>query len=137
MSEARQPLIRAEDPDAPIARRGGEPISRRQYLADVHALAALLPEAGHMLNTTADRYRFAVGLGAAMLRGHANLMPSNHTPDTVARLRELFPGSYALVDDRARSVELPIVWHEPAHAALAPEGAAAPGPATAPVPATS
>ena len=121
-----QPLVRTDDPDAPIARRGGEPITRRQYLADVVALADRLPEAGSMLNTTADRYRFAVGLGAAMLRGHANLMPPNHTPDTVARLRQLFPGSYALVDDRARSVELPTVWHEPVHAPLAPKVAGAP-----------
>lgn len=114
-----QPLIRADDPDAPIARRGGAAISRRQYLADVAALAALLPASGPMLNTTADRYRFAVGLGAAMLRGHTNLMPPNHTPDTVGRLQRLFPGSYVLTDDRARSVALPIVWQNAVHAPLA------------------
>ena len=40
-----------------------------QYLADVLALAGALPASGAPLNLTADRYRFAVGLGAAMLRG--------------------------------------------------------------------
>ena len=105
------PLIRGDDLDLPIAWRNGEPISRRRYLADVHALCALLPGAGPMLNVTADRYHFAVGLGAAMLRGQDNLMPPNHTPDMVARLHGLFPSTYALADAAAPSVKLPMVWH--------------------------
>ena len=74
----------------------------RQYLADVHALAERLPAHGAMLNLTADRYRFAVGLGAALLRGHTSLLPPNHTPDTVARLRARFAGTYALADEARR-----------------------------------
>ena len=31
-----------------------------------------------MLNLSVDRYRFAVGLGAALLRGHTSLLPPNH-----------------------------------------------------------
>lgn len=106
-----QPLIWADDLDAPLARRDGRSVSRRQYLADVRDLAARLPDAGPMLNLSADRYRFAVGLGAAMLRGQNNLMPPNHTPDTVARLRSLFPSTYALLDADAPDVELPLVRH--------------------------
>jgi len=118
MTTTSQPLIWADDLEAPLAHRDGQRLSRRQYLADVRALAARLPEAGPMLNITADRYRFAVGLGAAMLRGQANLMPPNHTPDTVARLRALFPTTYALSDAEAPEVALPLVRHaeEPAPA---------------------
>ncbi|MEO8805711.1 MAG: AMP-binding protein [Burkholderiaceae bacterium] len=105
------PLIRGDDLDQPIAWRDGEPVSRRRYLADVHTLCALLPGAGPMLNVTADRYHFAVGLGAAMLRGQDNLMPPNHTPDMVARLHGLFPSAYALADEAAAPVQLPMVWH--------------------------
>ena len=93
-----QPLISGDDLDAPLAWRDGRAITRRAYLADVHALAARLPDAGPMLNLTADRYRFAVGLGAAMLRGHTNLLPPNHTPDIVARLHSLFPSTYCVAD---------------------------------------
>jgi len=110
------PLILADDLDAPIAWRGGIPLSRRQYLADVHALAARLPAAGPMLNFTADRYRFALGLGAAMLRGQANLMPPNHTPDTVERLRALMPSTYALADAEAPALQLPTIHHAPVQA---------------------
>ena len=106
------PLIAGDGLDAPLAWREGRPITRRQYLADVHALAARLPAAGPMLNVTADRYRFAVGLGAAMLRGQNNLMPPNHTPDTVARLRGLFPGTYGLTDAAESALALPMIRHD-------------------------
>jgi acyl-coenzyme A synthetase/AMP-(fatty) acid ligase len=106
-----EPLIWADDPTAPLARRGGLAISRAQYLADVEALAERLPAAGPMLNLTGDRYRFTVGLGAALRRGQDNLMPPNHTADTVARLRALFPSTYALVDGEAVDRDLPQVRH--------------------------
>jgi acyl-coenzyme A synthetase/AMP-(fatty) acid ligase len=111
-------LIRGVDLDAPLAWRGGRPLSRRQYLADVRALAARLPEAGSMINLTGDRYLFAVGLGAAMLRGQSNLMPPNHTADTIARLRQLFPSAYGLVDAIApQTAALPLLRHPDAPAA--------------------
>jgi acyl-coenzyme A synthetase/AMP-(fatty) acid ligase len=111
-------LIWGDDLDAPLAWRDGRMLSRRQYLADVHALAARLPAAGPMLNLTGDRYRFAVGLGAVMLRGQNNLLPPNHTSDTIARLREQFPTTYGLTDLEAPDVALPTVRHpgEPAEA---------------------
>lgn len=109
-------LIDGTDLDAPIAWRDGRPLTRRVYLADVHLLACHLPEGGAMLNLSADRYRFAVGLGAAMLRGQRNLMPPNHAPDTVARLHSLFPTAYALVDELPHTVDLPVVAY-PAAAA--------------------
>lgn len=115
-SPGRLPLIAGDDLEAPMAWRDGLALSRRQYLADVQALAARLPDAGPMLNVTTDRYRFAVGLGAAMLRGQDNLLPPNHTPDTVARLRALFPGTYGLADDDVARVNLPMIRH-PAEAA--------------------
>jgi acyl-coenzyme A synthetase/AMP-(fatty) acid ligase len=103
------PLILGSDLDAPIAWRAGAPIARRRYLADVQALAARLPAEGAMLNLSGDRYRFAVGLGAAMLRGQPNLMPPNHQRETVARLQSLIPQAYALVDATGDEVALPQV----------------------------
>ena len=105
------PLISGDDLDAPLAWRAGRALSRRRYLADVQTLAARLPDAGPMLNLTADRYRFAVGLGAALLRGQNNLLPPNHTADTVARLLELFPTTYGLTDSAQADGRLPMVRH--------------------------
>jgi len=123
-----QPLLLADDLGAPLAWRDGSAVSRRQYLADVHALAARLPAAGPMLNFTADRYRFAVGLGAAMLRGQGSLMPPNHTPDTVERLRTLFPSTYALADADAPALQLPTIHHADALAPLVDHATPPPSP---------
>ena len=109
-------LIAGDDLDAPLAWRDGRALTRRQYLADVRALARALPAAGPMFNVTADRYRFAVGLGAALLRGQDNLLPPNHTPDTVARLLALFPTMYGLTDEASSRVQLPMLRY-PADAA--------------------
>ena len=108
--------------DAAIARRDGVAISRRQYLADTAALAERLPPAGAMLNLSVDRYLFAVGLGAAVLRGQACLLPPNHTPHTVERLRSRFAGTYALVESEGEGDGLPEIVHAatPAPAAAAP-----------------
>ncbi|MCW7536450.1 AMP-binding protein [Aquabacterium sp. A7-Y] len=98
MSAALAPLLSGADLDAPLAWRDGRPLSRRAYLAEVQALAAALPAGGPLLAMTGDRWRFALALGAALLRGQASLLPPNHTPDTVARLQGLFPDAYALVE---------------------------------------
>ena len=105
------PLIWSADLQGPLAWRAGQSISRRQYLADAQALAERLPAQGEVLNLSSDRYRFALGLGAAMLRGQPNLLPPNHTPDTVARLRQLFPRVYGLVDEGGAEVALPTLSH--------------------------
>jgi len=120
LSSNRLPLIWDAELNAPLAWRDGRPISRRQYLADVQALAVLMPARGDVLNLSNDRYRFAVGLGAAMLRDQANLMPPNHTPETVARLGELFPDAYALVDETSADVALPQLNHLAGPAPLQP-----------------
>ncbi|MEO7010100.1 MAG: CoA ligase, partial [Caldimonas sp.] len=109
------PLIVGNDLDAPLAWRSGRPISRRQYLADVAALAERLPAHGSMLSLTGDRYRFAVGLGAAMLRGHTSLLPPNHTDDMMRRLRELYADIYCVVDPGAAPNGLPAVEHLSTH----------------------
>ncbi len=108
-ARAGLPLIAGADLDAPLAWRDGAPLSRRRYLAEVEALALRLPNEGAMLNLSADRFDFAVGLGAAMRRGHCNLMPPNHTPDTVARLRAAFPAAYGLGAERSAELGLPLI----------------------------
>ena len=104
-------LLGAGTLDAVIARRDGMPISRLRYIADVAALAERLPHAGAMLNLSVDRYRFSVGLGAALLRGHTSLLPPNHTAHTVERLQARFPQVYALVEAEGEGHGLPTIVH--------------------------
>ena len=105
-------LLAARDLDAVVARRDGAPITGRRYIADAWALAERLPRSGAMLNLSVDRYRFAVGLGAALLRDHTSLLPPNHTAHTVERLRARFPQVYALVEPGGDGDGLPTVVHD-------------------------
>lgn len=95
----RLPLLGARDLSAPLAWRAGSPISGHEFLADVARLAALLPARGPAVNVCGDRYAFAVGLAAALVRGQASLLPPDARPDTLARLAEPGGHSYALADD--------------------------------------
>lgn len=94
------PLLADRDPDAPLAWRAGVPVSARQFLADVARFAPVLPAEGPAVNLCADRYAFAVSLGAALMRGHASLLPPDARPDTLARLVESHGTRlFALTDD--------------------------------------
>ena len=78
-----------------------------------------------MLNLSVDRYRFAVGLGAALLRGQTSLLPPNQTPHTLERLRASFGSVYALVEGDDAAHGLAIVRHDDGHAPLDGGAAAA------------
>ena len=99
--EATLPLLADRDLDAPLAWRNGEPISGRQFLADVQSWARALPADGPAVNLCADRYLFAVALGAALVRGQPSLLPPDTRHDTLARLHRAGDRTYAIADDPA------------------------------------
>lgn len=122
------PLILGADLAAPLAWVQGRPISRARFLADVDRLAAQLPPGAHLLNLSGDRYRFAVGLGAALLRGQDNLLPPNHTPDMIERLRALFPGTCVVADTSAETPGAPLApGIDAIHRVAWPDASDAPG----------
>lgn len=127
MAPGLVPLVQG-DPAAPVAWRAGRLVTRGELLARAQALASRLPERGAMLNLATDRCGFAVGLVAALMRGHVSLQPSNHAPHTVERLRAAWAARapvYALLDADAAEGDahgLPAVRLE-APAPAAPEGA--------------
>ena len=123
-AQAGLPLLAGHETlDEPLAWRAGRALSRQRFLHDVQSLAPLLPQGGPVLPMTADRYNFALALGAAVARGQAALMPPNHTPDTVRRLEALFPSAYVLGDAGQPQLALQTVAY-PALAAAPREPAA-------------
>ena len=83
------------------------PISPARFLADVAALARALPARGHVLNVCADRYRFSVGLAAALLRGQISLLPPSTNREMVRQLAARFPDAYCLTETPTRDFDLP------------------------------
>jgi len=108
------PLLAHGSLEAPLAYRAGRPLTVRRYLEDVRALAALLPPTRHVLNVCADRYRFAVGLGACLVSQRVSLLPSTHTPEVIRRLQALMPDVLCLCDSAQHDIDLPHwQWQEP------------------------
>ena len=101
------PLLAQNDLAATFAWRPDGPLSVADYLADVHALAGLLPATGHLLNLCHDRYRFAVGFAAGLLRGMTSLQPSSQSAETFCRLRDDYPDLLALCDGTTDTLDLP------------------------------
>ena len=105
------PLIRGFGPGSVFAYRRGTAIGPAQFLGEVSQLAARLPNAGHIINLCADRYRFTLGFAAALVRGQVNLLPPNQTPAMLEHLLRAYPDAYCLSDDAhhvaARTVPFP------------------------------
>ncbi len=92
------PLIGHTDLETAVAYRGARPISAADYIADVLRVAEGIPAEQFLVNFCNDRYNFAVGLGAALVRGQTSLLPPNRTSAMLAELREQYPGLYVLTD---------------------------------------
>ena len=75
-------------------------MSVARFLADVAHTAARLP-GGYIVNLCADRYRFAVGLAAALSRGQVSLLPPGTAPEVLRRLVRDYGGARVLVDPGA------------------------------------
>lgn len=74
------------------------PITVAQFLADVRHLAADLPAGRHVLNICVDRYRFAVGVAAALLADKISLLPPTLTPEMMRQVKHFAPDVFCLVD---------------------------------------
>jgi acyl-coenzyme A synthetase/AMP-(fatty) acid ligase len=101
------PLIAHRGAAAIVAYRRGEPVTAARFLAEVHACAEALPDSRHILNFCTDRYRFAVVLCAAIVRGQTTLLPPTTTPNVIRAMRAFASDAYHVTDDAKNAVDLP------------------------------
>ena len=99
--EDAYPFARHPGDNTIIAMRAGRPIHRAEFLSDIAALAARLPSHKYTVNLCADRYRFMVGLGAALSRRQVSLMPPSGVPFVLKALAADYPDLYVLSDGAA------------------------------------
>ena len=81
-----------------VAYSRAQPVPAVRFLADVERIAEQLPARRYLVNLCVDRYRFAVGLIAALVRGQVSLLPPNVTPDMLRQLQRDYGDLYALSD---------------------------------------
>lgn len=92
------PLISHRRPDDVIAWRGSRAATVAEFLGDVERVAEQLPSRRFLVNFCSDRYRFAVGLAAALARGQISLLPPNQAPEMLRQLEHDYPELYLLTD---------------------------------------
>ena len=91
-------LLGPYHPDRVLAWGNGRPITYRRFLSEVATLADQLPEKPTVINLADDRYRFLVGLAAAMVRGQTTLLPPSRAPHALAEIAKEYGNSYCLAD---------------------------------------
>lgn len=101
------PLITHPHADSVIAWRDGQSITSARFLSDVAHLRTRLPQGRHMLNACADRYRFMVGLAAALSSNKVSLLPSTQTPEMIRQMVRFAPDVFCLTDARDCEIDLP------------------------------
>ncbi|HJP99556.1 MAG TPA: AMP-binding protein [Rhodanobacteraceae bacterium] len=94
----RRPLLAGVPRHRTIAWRGDRGVSAAAFLADVAALAALLPAAAAAVNLCEDRYAFLVAFAALACRGQVNLLPPSRVPHAIDEALAAHPGSYTIGD---------------------------------------
>jgi acyl-coenzyme A synthetase/AMP-(fatty) acid ligase len=83
-----------------VAVREGRTIRRIEFIGDVLALAARLPDHEYVINLCADRYRFTVALCAALCRRQITLLPPGTAPGVLKAVADDYPDVYALTETR-------------------------------------
>jgi len=78
------------------------------FLSHVKKLSELLPAHQYVINLCGNRYLFAVGLCAALLKQQTNLLPPNKNALTQQSLLERYPDCYVLSDGIQLELDVPI-----------------------------
>lgn len=107
-----QPLaVGSRERDVAVDENG--PVALEAFLAQVRAVAALLPEGRHAVNLCEDRYRFLVAFCAVALRGQVTLLPSSRAPAVVGDVVAQYADTYC-VGDAELPEPPPRYWRLPA-----------------------
>jgi acyl-coenzyme A synthetase/AMP-(fatty) acid ligase len=90
------PLLSDANLGRPLLSNAGSSISVREFLRDVRAVAAQLPNGKYAVNLCEDRYRFLVSFCAVAVMGQTNLLPSSRVKQAIDDVMQAYPSSYAL-----------------------------------------
>ena len=102
------PLISAITPHTLVAFDDAQNFDAAHYVAAIRLLALRMPPPSAqtaVLNMCANRYQFAIGFGAALLRGLPTLMPASHSAETLNQLRKQFPAVVLFTDGFDASID--------------------------------
>jgi acyl-coenzyme A synthetase/AMP-(fatty) acid ligase len=92
------PLIAGFEAASPLIRQRGAVVTAGEFLGQVLALAAALPDPPYLVNLCEQRANFLVAWCAAAVRGQTNLLPASRAPQVIADAQASY-GDNHIVDD--------------------------------------
>ena len=92
-------LFSQYQPDENFAWCDSLPITQQEFLQQVVALAACLPEQPYIINLCRDRYNFTLAFCAALVNGTISLLPPNRQSDTIVEMAAEYQAFSCLVDE--------------------------------------
>jgi acyl-coenzyme A synthetase/AMP-(fatty) acid ligase len=95
---ASLPLLADANPARVLAWRENGPVCAGAFLAEVRALAKLLPAAAYAINLCEDRYSFLLAFCAVATARQTNLLPASRVPDAISEVMQAYPRSYVITD---------------------------------------
>jgi acyl-coenzyme A synthetase/AMP-(fatty) acid ligase len=98
------PLIAGFEATAPLLWQRGAVVTAGQFLGQVLALGAALPDEPYLLNLCEERSNFLVAWCAALVRGQTNLLPASRAPQVIADARASYPENHSIDDDGVQKV---------------------------------
>lgn len=106
------PLLPGFQTDRPLFLTGSGPtaqvISHGAFAASAAALSQTLPAARYLINLCNDRYLFALGFAAALMRGAVSLFPPNRLVETAHQIALNYPDVVCLSDAPVDGLMLPL-----------------------------
>jgi acyl-coenzyme A synthetase/AMP-(fatty) acid ligase len=103
------PLARHESLDGAIAWHEGRPIRVAEFLSAAKQLAARLPHKPYAFNLCHDRYHFALGFAAALMRGQVSLLPPGRSEHVLRAIHTHHNPAYCLTDHCCATAGLDVV----------------------------
>ncbi|HMR32229.1 MAG TPA: AMP-binding protein [Geminicoccaceae bacterium] len=116
------PLTSRRPDDILFRRAGGVAVSCGQFLRDVAAVAAGLPDRPYALNLCTDRYHFLVAFAAVLTRRQVSLLSTDRTPHGLEQLVAVYPQAYSIGDEAAPLADLDHVPLQLAGGSREPDG---------------
>lgn len=108
------PLLHSNN-TALLVRQGGS-VSRQEFLARAHKLAAAMPASQHYFNLCQGRDNFILALAAGLMAGKTALLPPSKAPELLGQLAERYATQVVLSDvpepapNKAQQLDVAAYW---------------------------
>ncbi|NOY72548.1 MAG: AMP-binding protein [Gammaproteobacteria bacterium] len=98
MHTLKIPLIANYQAHQSLIESNNNVITQQQFLSHAIVIAEQLPDTQYIINLCNDRYYFALGFAAAIIKGLPTLLPPNRQPGTIATMTKKYKNCFIIAN---------------------------------------